>query len=88
MDYQRFVDRYAKHYPRFSEREYERRYREIRRMMSQESASCLIIHGSSIKSNRMQANVRYVSNFVDEVMSYVFFVIRFKILWLVGYCYG
>ena len=72
-DYQRFVDRYSKHYPRFSEGEYERRYREIRQMMSDERMSCLIIHGSSIKSNRMQANIRYVSNFVDEVLSYIFF---------------
>jgi len=29
-----------------------------------------------MKSNRMQANVRYVTNFVDEVMSYVFFPIE------------
>jgi len=71
--YQQFVKEYAKYYPRFSKSEYERRYREIREMMVREGVGCLLIYGDSIKSNRMQANIRYVSNFVDEVMSYVFF---------------
>ncbi|MGA3297378.1 MAG: M24 family metallopeptidase [Candidatus Bathyarchaeia archaeon] len=73
IDYQRFVDRYSAHYPRFSEKEFERRYSEIRKMMVSKGLGCLIIYGDSIKSNRFQANVRYVSNFVDEVMSHVFF---------------
>jgi len=73
IDYQRFVDRYAAHYPRFSNKEFERRYSEIRKMMASKGLRCLIIYGDSIKSNRFQANVRYVSNFVDEVMSHVFF---------------
>jgi Xaa-Pro aminopeptidase len=42
-------------------------------MMVERNISGLIIHGDSMKSNRMQANVRYVTNFVDEVVSYVFF---------------
>ena len=42
-------------------------------MMASKALGCLIIYGDSIKSNRFQANVRYVSNFVDEVMSHVFF---------------
>ncbi|HKM51625.1 MAG TPA: hypothetical protein VJZ75_10655, partial [Candidatus Bathyarchaeia archaeon] len=67
------MDRYAKYYPRFSEGEYARRYDEIRRMMVERNISSLIIHGDSMKSNRMQANVRYITNFVDEVVSYVFF---------------
>ena len=41
--------------------------------MSAESLSYLLIYGDSMKSNRMQANVRYLTNFVDEVLSYIFF---------------
>ncbi|MGA2785141.1 MAG: M24 family metallopeptidase [Candidatus Bathyarchaeia archaeon] len=72
-DYERIIARYSQFYPRFSPKEYERRYQEIRRMMTAENLNCLIIYGDSMKSNRMQANVRYVTNFVDEVVSYVFF---------------
>jgi len=73
MDYERIILRYSRFYPRFSPKEYERRYQEIRRMMSAENVNCLLIYGDSMKSNRMQANVRYITNFVDEVVSYVFF---------------
>ena len=60
-------------YPRFSEAEYDRRYGAIRAEMSRRGLDALVIFGDSGHSRYNQANVHYVSNYVDQLYSYVVF---------------
>ncbi len=60
-------------YPRFSEKEYQQRYKKIREMMRSNGFECLIIYGDGGFYLVNGANVRYLSNYVDFLNSYVVF---------------
>jgi Xaa-Pro aminopeptidase len=60
-------------HPRFSQEEYDRRFREIRQRMQEKGIDVLIIYGDSGSHNSNHANVKYVSNYQDPVSSYVVF---------------
>jgi Xaa-Pro aminopeptidase len=62
-------------YPRFSRAEYERRYQNIRRMMSERNLDCLLIIGGSAAYGRLWFNFRYVTNMMGkaEMANYCFF---------------
>ncbi|MBI1997877.1 MAG: aminopeptidase P family protein [Deltaproteobacteria bacterium] len=62
-------------YPRFSRAEYERRYQNIRRMMSERNLDCLLIIGGSGAYGRLWFNFRYVTNMMGkaEMANYCFF---------------
>lgn len=55
----------TRHYPRFSEREFERRRRVVREMMAEEGLDALLVHGDV-------TNVRYLTNY-HEPSAYVTF---------------
>lgn len=63
----------AKDHPRFSQEEYDRRFREIRRRMREKGIDVLIIYGDSGSHNSNNANVKYVSNYQDPISCYVVF---------------
>jgi len=63
----------AKDHPRFSQEEYDRRFREMRQRMQEKGIDVLIIYGDSGSHNGNHANVKYVSNYQDPVSSYVVF---------------
>jgi len=62
-------------YPRFSEAEYSRRYKNIRAMMREHNLDCLLIVGGSAAYGRLWFNVRYVTNMMGkaEMANYCFF---------------
>jgi Xaa-Pro aminopeptidase len=62
-------------YPRFSQAEYERRYKNIRAMMREHKLDCLLIVGGSAAYGRLWFNVRYVTNMMGkaEMANYCFF---------------
>jgi Xaa-Pro aminopeptidase len=62
-------------YPRFSKAEYERRYKNIRKMMREHNLDCLLIVGGSAAYGRCWFNLRYVTNMMGkaEMASYCFF---------------
>jgi Xaa-Pro aminopeptidase len=62
-------------YPRFSRAEYERRYRNIRRMMGELNLDCLLVIGGSAAYGRLWFNFRYVTNMMGkaEMANYCFF---------------
>jgi Xaa-Pro aminopeptidase len=62
----------GQHYPRFSEQEYQRRYRKIREEMAQRDISCLVMYSSGFCLGN-QKNIHYVSNLVSFLPAYVFF---------------
>ena len=49
----------AKDHPRFSQKEYDRRFREIRRRMREKGIDVLILYGDSGGHNSNNANVKY-----------------------------
>lgn len=53
-------------FPRFSDAEYERRYKKIRAMMDKEGVSALLIVGTSALNRIGQADLFYVSNFLGN----------------------
>ena len=63
-------------YPRFSDTEYKRRYREIRKHMKKKGLSALIFYGDSGMAGGNQANIKYVTNYKDPVSSFLFFPIK------------
>ncbi len=62
-------------YPRFSQAEYERRYRNIRAMMKEKNLDCLLVIGGSAAYGRLWFNFRYVTNMMGkaEMANYCFF---------------
>ena len=62
-------------YPRFSKAEYERRYKNIRKMMREHNLDCLLIVGGSAAYGRCWFNFRYVTNMMGkaEMANYCFF---------------
>lgn len=61
------------HYPRFSEDEFERRRSAVRAMMDDRGVDALIMYGNSGISRRYQANVYYLSNYLDHHHNYLVF---------------
>jgi Xaa-Pro aminopeptidase len=60
----------ARYWPRFSEPEYRRRYREIRRLMSTRGIDCLVMMSNGYLSS---ANLIYVANYIDILHGVVVF---------------
>jgi len=62
-------------YPRFSQAEYERRYRNIRAMMREKGLDCLLVIGGSAAYGRLWFNIRYLTNMMGkaEMANYCFF---------------
>jgi Xaa-Pro dipeptidase len=74
--FQKFRDANQAHFPRFSDQEYQTRYRRIREEMGRRGLDCLVIYGHSAVSSHGQANVRWVSNYWDVIQSYVVFPLK------------
>jgi Xaa-Pro aminopeptidase len=62
----------ARFWPRFSAAEYDRRYREIRRLMEARGIDCLIMFSSGYLD---AANLIYVANYIDVLHGIVVFPI-------------
>jgi Creatinase/Prolidase N-terminal domain len=60
----------ARYWPRFSEPEYRRRYREVRRLMSTRGIDCLVMMSNGYLSS---ANLIYVANYIDILHGVVVF---------------
>lgn len=56
---------------RLSDAEYERRYRAVREEMFFRGLDCLVVYGSSAHTDSNQANVRYLSGYIDQIQSYL-----------------
>jgi Xaa-Pro dipeptidase len=77
--YQEFREANRDHFPRFSEQEYQNRYRRIREEMDKRHFDCLLIYGHSGVASHGQANGRWVSNYWDVIQSYVVFPLKGEI---------
>jgi Xaa-Pro aminopeptidase len=75
-DYERIEKAMEGYYPRFSEQEYQNRYKRIRNEMNKHGLDCLLIYGNGGVSQTNEANVVYVSNHGDWQQSYVIFPLR------------
>jgi Xaa-Pro dipeptidase len=63
-------------YPKFSDREFARRWHNIRAEMTKRNLDCLVIYGaygSTFGTDAGQSNLRYVTNFVDQFHAYCVF---------------
>lgn len=58
---------------RFSASEYDRRYSRIREEMFFRGLDCLVVYGSSAHTDSNQANIRYLSGYIDQIQSYIVF---------------
>ena len=58
---------------RFSDAEYERRYRKVREEMYARDLDCLIVYGSSAHTDSNQQSIRYLSGYVDQISAYIVF---------------
>jgi ectoine hydrolase len=68
--WKRIREQNARYWPRFSEREYRRRYDEIRSRMAARDIDCLIMMSSGYLSS---ANLIYVANYIDILHGIVVF---------------
>jgi Xaa-Pro aminopeptidase len=59
------------HYPRFSDREYERRYALVVQLMDDHDLDCLLLYGDSALNSLQSLNCHWLSNYFDEQCSYV-----------------
>src|SRR5262249_56655588 len=66
-------DEMRPHYPRFSDAEYERRYALLRGLMDAQGLDAVVIYGDSGCGFLNQLPVHWVSNYIDEMYSYVAF---------------
>ena len=53
-------------FPKFSDAEYERRFKSLRSMMEVEGVSALLIVGTSALNRIGQADLFYISNFLGN----------------------
>jgi len=63
-------------HPRYSNEEYRRRYREIRKRMRAQGLDVLVMYGDSGSHGGNQANIQYVTNYQDPVCSFVVFPLK------------
>lgn len=63
----------TKEYPRFSREEYQRRHRIVRQEMKKRGIDVLIIYGDSGSHGSNHANVKYMTNYLDPVSSFLVF---------------
>ena len=75
-EYQKFREGNSDHFPRFSNQEYQERYRRIREEMDKRNLDCLLIYGNSTVASHGHANVRWVSNYSDVIRNYVVFPLK------------
>ncbi len=68
-----FRERMSQFYPRFSAGEYQRRHKAIREKMAADGIDVLVLHGGPGLGYHNQVNVHYVSNYVDQVATYIVF---------------
>ena len=63
------------HFPKFSDQEVQSRWQKIRDAMEERQFDCLLIYGAycSFGSDPGEANLRYVTNFVDQFQAYCVF---------------
>jgi Xaa-Pro aminopeptidase len=66
-------DAMREYYPRFSETEYQRRYGLLRGLMDAQGLDCILLYGDSGCGFLNQLAVHWVSNYIDEMYSYVVF---------------
>ncbi len=71
-----FRERMAKYYPRFSTSEYQRRYTAVRQCMTAAGIDVLVVHGGPGLGYHNQVNAHYLSNYVDQVATYVIFPLK------------
>ncbi len=60
-------------YPRFSDAEFERRYALARELMRREGLSALVIFGNSGINRHNEANVFWLTNYLDLHHNYLVF---------------
>lgn len=65
------TNRRSKHYPRFSEEEYERRWRTMREFMDAHDLDTIILYGNSELRKGGQTNIQYLSNYAGDFMTYL-----------------
>jgi Xaa-Pro dipeptidase len=70
--HQRVQDAMRPHYPRFSDQEYDRRYRAVRDEMARQDISCLIVYASGYCVGN-QKNLHYLSNLISYLPAYLVF---------------
>ena len=58
---------------RFSDAEYERRYRRVRQQMAMRGLDCLVVYGNSAHGDSNQAGIRYLSGYIDQISAYIVF---------------
>jgi len=58
---------------RFSDEEYERRYRRVRQQMALRDLDCLVVYGNSGHTDSNQAGIRYLSGYIDQISAYIVF---------------
>lgn len=65
-------------YHQVSQAERDRRWKRVREEMARRGVDCLLVVGSSGRWNEMQANVRYVANYADNLstLSYALFPLQ------------
>jgi Xaa-Pro aminopeptidase len=66
-------DAMREHYPRFSEAEYQRRYGLLRGLIDAQGFDCLLFYGDSGCGFMNQLSAHWVSNYIDELHTYVVF---------------
>jgi len=68
-------ERRGHHYDdvRFSDEEYERRYRRVRQQMALRDLDCLVIYGNSAHTDSNQQAIRYLTGYIDQISAYIVF---------------
>ena len=68
-------ERRGHHYDdvRFSDEEYEHRYRRVRQQMAMRGLDCLVVYGSSAHTDSNQQAIRYLSGYIDQISAYIVF---------------
>ena len=62
-------------YPKFSKKEYQRRYKMVRKLMREKNLDCLLIIGGSAAYGRLWFNLRYLTNMIGKAdMCYYCFI--------------
>ncbi len=71
-------------YPHFSNVEFGKRYRAVRSMMERNGLEALVVYGNSGNVMRNEANVYYLSDYMDRHASYVVFPLEGEPVLFIG----